>query len=331
MSDKVQANAMSPQNMTRSEIPSTSQNPSGSKRRFGQDLPRLSREKLDTLHAEGRCFHCREIGHGQRNCPELSTMKSPQPTNKAGAISFAKMEELARLEEEADVYVGSLGIIKDNPVTEDFRRFEYLEPDSAPTYVREGGYMPLDDYKRFINYTTLMLGMTRIPGQQTMIKMRETKMCVLDPEGTPTIERTMPQIRDKSRRLPEPIVVQVLISGNPIRALLDTGSMADFLSTTAVNLLRLPKETYDKLLSVQLAVHGSQSKINYGTTVNFRYQTIDCKRRFDVANIDTYDAILGTPFFYEHQVAIRFNPSRVIVGSSVPMHRVHNMVFRAGK
>ena len=95
--------------------------------------------------------------------------------------------------------------------------------------------------------------------------------------------------------------------------------MADFISTTVVDQLQLPKETYQKPLAVQLVVHGSRSKINCGTTVRFQYQTIECDRRFDIVNLDNYDAILGTPFMYQHQVTIGFNPFRVIVGSSEPM------------
>jgi len=79
--------------------------------------------------------------------------------------------------------------------------------------------------------------------------------------------------------------------------------MADFLSTKVADQLRLPLTTYEKPLPVQLAVQGSRSKINCGTTVNFQYQTIDCDRTFDVVNLDNYDAILGTPFLYQHQVA----------------------------
>ena len=165
----------------------------------------------------------------------------------------------------------------------------------------------------------LMLGMTRIPGQQTRVKRRGTKKRVLDPEGATMIERTTLRFKDKTRKLPEPIVIQVKINGQPIRALLDTGSMADFLSTTVVDQLHLKRTVYEKPLSVQLAVHGSRSKINCGTTVNLQYQTINCDRRFDIANLDNYDAILGTPFLYQHQVAIGFNPSRVIVGSSDPL------------
>jgi hypothetical protein len=114
-------------------------------------------------------------------------------------------------------------------------------------------------------------------------------------------------------------MVLVKINGHQIRAMLDTGSMADFLSTTVVDQLDLQKEYYAKPLSVQLAVHGSRSKINCGTRANFQYQNISCERRFDVANLDNYDAILGTPFLFQHKVAIGINPSCVIVGSDTPV------------
>ena len=173
--------------------------------------------------------------------------------------------------------------------------------------------------KRLTSYVMLMLGMTTIPGQKNKIKKRGNQKRVADPEGVPAVERTSMRVKDKTRRTPECIVVPVKINGQVIRALLDSGSMADFISTTVADQLRLPKVTYQKPLSVQLAVHGSRSKINCGTTVRFQYQTIDCEKTFDIANLDNYDAILGTPFLYQHQVAIGFNPSRVIVGSSEPI------------
>ena len=173
--------------------------------------------------------------------------------------------------------------------------------------------------KRFTSYVTLMLGMTRLPGQPEKIKKRGNKKRTLDPEGVPAVERTTLQVKDKTRKLPEPIVIQVKINGQPIRALLDTGSMADFLSTTVVDQLRLPRVTYEKPLGIQLAVHGSRSKINCGTTVRFQYQSVNCDRTFNIVNLDNYDAILGTPFLYQHQVAIGFNPSRMIIGSSEPL------------
>jgi hypothetical protein len=138
-------------------------------------------------------------------------------------------------------------------------------------------------------------------------------------EGASSIEKTSMRVKDQARKVPEPIVVLAKINGQEVRALLDTGSMADFVSTTVVEQLRLRKEVYAKPLSVQLAVHGSRSKINCGARVRFQYQSIDCEKLFDVANLDNYDLILGTPFLYQHKVAIGLNPPCVVVGSGEPV------------
>ncbi|EJF55512.1 hypothetical protein DICSQDRAFT_38663, partial [Dichomitus squalens LYAD-421 SS1] len=135
----------------------------------------------------------------------------------------------------------------------------------------------------------------------------------------PAVERNAMKPKDFTRQLPKPIVVTVYVNDKPVRALVDTGSMADFISTTVVDQLGLHKEILAKPLPVQLAVHGSRSKINCGTTVDFKYQGIDCKRRFDVVNLDNYDMILGTPFLFQHKVAIGLNPTRISVGTMDPV------------
>ncbi|KAJ3474054.1 hypothetical protein NLI96_g12674 [Meripilus lineatus] len=132
------------------------------------------------------------------------------------------------------------------------------------------------------------------------------------------IERNAMRTKDLTRKIPKTLVVTVQINGKPVKALLDSGSMADFVSTTIVDQLKLDKEILAKQLPVQLAVHGSRTKINSCTTVEFEYQGIKGPRRFDIANLDTYDVILGTPFFFQHKVAIGFNPSRIVVGCVEP-------------
>lgn len=62
--------------------------------------------------------------------------------------------------------------------------------------------------------------------------------------------------------------------------------------------------------------------MNVSTTVDFEYQNIRERRTFDVANLDTYDLILGTPFLYQHKTLVGFNPEQVTVRSdeSLPIH-----------
>ncbi|KAI0371576.1 hypothetical protein BV20DRAFT_941717, partial [Pilatotrama ljubarskyi] len=134
------------------------------------------------------------------------------------------------------------------------------------------------------------------------------------PNEFPAIERNVMRPKDHTRKAPMPLVVSVLVNGHHARALLDTGCMADFISTTLVDQLKIPTVVLEKQLPVQLAVQGSRSKINRMCAVDFAYQEIDVKRHFDVANLENYDLILGTPFIFQHKVAIGLNPSRVVIG-----------------
>ncbi|KAF9006384.1 hypothetical protein BDZ89DRAFT_894847, partial [Hymenopellis radicata] len=52
------------------------------------------------------------------------------------------------------------------------------------------------------------------------------------------------------------------INESPIRALIDTGSMGDFLSTTVADQLHVEKEELSTPLPLQLAVQGPRSKIS---------------------------------------------------------------------
>jgi len=201
----------------------------------------------------------------------------------------------------------------------------HFKPERIINQMVEAAEIPVEQRKdrfrnkrlKLTNDVMIRLGMASVPGQKP--RKRGGNKLRSDPEGANAIERTTLRIKDKTRRLPETIVVEIKINGQPMRALLDSGSMADFISTKVVDQLKLPKEIYPKPLPVQLAVHGSRSKVNCGTTVQFQYQIINCEKRFDVVNLDNYDAILGTPFLYQHQVAIAFNPSRVVVGSREPL------------
>ena len=118
--------------------------------------------------------------------------------------------------------------------------------------------------------------------------------------------------------LPKPMVVTVKVNGHPCRALIDSGSLGDFVSTTLADQLKLKLVELEDPLGIQLAVQGSRSSVKWRTTVNLEYQTINAPRALDVININSYDLILGTPWMYQHKVSIGFNPPLVIVGSAVP-------------
>lgn len=131
----------------------------------------------------------------------------------------------------------------------------------------------------------------------------------------PALERNAVVTRDATRVVPMPVVIVARINGQNVRALVDSGSLGDFISTTAADQLGVERIHLQKPLTLQLAVQGSRSKVNTGAKVRFQYQEIDEERYLDVANISSYDLILGTPWIFQHQVTIGLNPSRVMVGS----------------
>ncbi|KAG8693823.1 hypothetical protein FRC09_010274 [Ceratobasidium sp. 395] len=69
--------------------------------------------------------------------------------------------------------------------------------------------------------------------------------------------------KDITCKLPKPLVIQAMINGKPVRALIDSGSLGDFISTTAVDQLKLEHEALTKPIGLQMAVAGSKSSINF--------------------------------------------------------------------
>jgi Reverse transcriptase (RNA-dependent DNA polymerase)/Retroviral aspartyl protease len=137
------------------------------------------------------------------------------------------------------------------------------------------------------------------------------------PRGTyVALQRNAAVPKDFTCLVPKPIVIVVQINGHPARALLDSGSLGDFMSTSLADQLKVTKTELEKPLPLQLAVQGSRSKVNWGTTVNFKYQSINEERRFDIANLSNYDLILGTPWLFAHRMTLGLNPARIIVGSN---------------
>jgi len=91
------------------------------------------------------------------------------------------------------------------------------------------------------------------------------------------------------------------------------------MSTTLADQLKVERVKFESPLALQLAVQGSRSKINSGTSVKFEYQGINEERYFDIINISNYDLILGTPWLYQHRVCIGLNPARVVIGSDTSL------------
>lgn len=140
----------------------------------------------------------------------------------------------------------------------------------------------------------------------------------VDRNKYPALQRNAAQVKGNQRILPKPIIIKVMVNDHPARALLDSGSLGDFMSSTLADQLGIKKEPLIVPLALQLAVQGSRSKVNSITTAQLKYQDINERRTFDIINLNSYDLILGTPWMHQHKICIGFNPARVVIGSDEP-------------
>ncbi|KIJ14196.1 hypothetical protein PAXINDRAFT_163398 [Paxillus involutus ATCC 200175] len=140
------------------------------------------------------------------------------------------------------------------------------------------------------------------------------------PMGTyPALQCNSSVPKDFKHVILKPVVIVVNINKRPARALVDTGSLSDFMSSTLAEQLHLPCIELSKPLSVQLAIQGSRSKVHFSTKVLFEYQWIKTEQYFNIINLQNNDLILGTPFLFQHQVMVGFNESKVVVGSDLAL------------
>ncbi|PCH39300.1 hypothetical protein WOLCODRAFT_21409 [Wolfiporia cocos MD-104 SS10] len=175
----------------------------------------------------------------------------------------------------------------------------------------------------------LSLPETSVPPPVLMLYAMGTPAC----QAVPAIQHNAALPRDFRHLIPELAVVVVHINGQPARALLYSGSLSDFMSAKLTHQLKLRTFELEKALLVHLAMQGSRAKVNLGCQPRISYQPIDETQYFDIINLLNYDLILGTPFLFQHQIALGFNPTMVEVGSPTALptegKHVHVLESRA--
>lgn len=99
----------------------------------------------------------------------------------------------------------------------------------------------------------------------------------------------------------------VQVQGNLAHALLDSGSNVDIISTDFAEAMGLKVFELKDPLSLQMARVGSKAKLQYGVFLDLKGPLIDERCYFDVANVEGFDMILGTPFLYSNGITLHFN------------------------
>src|ERR1700723_2382712 len=97
------------------------------------------------------------------------------------------------------------------------------------------------------------------------------------------------------------LVAYVSINGIIACTLFDSGSTTDAVSPDLARVTELP--LLDKPVTLQLGCSGSRSKVNFATTAMINFELVHALTFLDIANLDKYDCILGTPFM-KHKIIL---------------------------
>ncbi|KIJ28411.1 hypothetical protein M422DRAFT_91479, partial [Sphaerobolus stellatus SS14] len=118
--------------------------------------------------------------------------------------------------------------------------------------------------------------------------------------------------------------------GTKAHCLLDSGCEGIMISSDSVRANKLAKFELEKPVILQLACMGSKSTVQYGLTAKILLGKEKYEEYFDIANVNYYNIILGTPFLLRFEILLDFknncvqmvSPSVVATyGSSKPGSR----------
>ena len=139
-------------------------------------------------------------------------------------------------------------------------------------------------------------------------------------DDTPRVYRTsmrrpMGSIRRPKRVDGEQLCLAAYVSINGVKAytLFDSGSTTDSISPDFTRVAQVPVKTLEDPVTLQLGCVGSRSKINYGAETDLEFASINVSTYLDVANLDKYDSILGTPFLRRHGISLDFENQEIVI------------------
>ena len=93
--------------------------------------------------------------------------------------------------------------------------------------------------------------------------------------------------------------------------LFDSGSTTDAVSPDFTQVAKLEVKELVKPVTLQLGCLGSCSKVNFATTAITEFSSINRNTYLDIANLDKYDCILGTPFLRKHGISLDFDRKEI--------------------
>ncbi|KIM72172.1 hypothetical protein PILCRDRAFT_16386 [Piloderma croceum F 1598] len=130
-----------------------------------------------------------------------------------------------------------------------------------------------------------------------------------------SMRRPMGTMTRPIRENDEDLCLAAYVTMNRVKAytLFDSESTTDAVSPNFTHVVNVPIYELEKPLTLQLGCAGSRSKINFGTESHIKFSSIANNTYLDIANLDKYDSILGTPFLRKHGIMLDFDHNEIVI------------------
>ncbi|KAF7427911.1 hypothetical protein PC9H_007128 [Pleurotus ostreatus] len=265
--------------------------------------------------SQSRCYACGNLGHfaSDPTCP-----KRQQP----------KMFAVRDLRDDDDQSVAMMtpdgvdnagrddtGVEDDRP--NEYNRSRYSSPTSEDDKSQsEHGDEPEegDDNDRIAamndDYGERMFAMRNTAQEQQRQSHPTENRVAVWPQGRRYIAR--PQRTSDEKAV---LAMLVDIGGEQAFTLFDSGCTTDSLSPEYARIAKIPYGHLKEPVPLQLGTVGSSSKINFGAEATLKLGPIVSKMYFDIANLDRYDAIIGTPTMRKYGIVLDFAEKCVRIGN----------------
>ncbi|KAF9255417.1 hypothetical protein L218DRAFT_796756, partial [Marasmius fiardii PR-910] len=111
------------------------------------------------------------------------------------------------------------------------------------------------------------------------------------------------------------------LNGVKAFALFDSGSIADAISPDFTRTTKIKIYHLENPVTFQLGTKGSRSHVTYSCTTNYSISSLKEMVRdrdyFDIANVNHYDAVVGTVFMRRHGIVLDFHDDVIKMNNSV--------------
>ncbi|KAG8720975.1 hypothetical protein FRC08_016757 [Ceratobasidium sp. 394] len=113
----------------------------------------------------------------------------------------------------------------------------------------------------------------------------------------------------------QPITGYYRLGGALAHVMFDSGCGTDMVSPEFVRATRLTPTKLEQPIGLQMALIGSRGRINFGLHAELEVGPFKRSHYFDIANIEKYDVILGTPFLKQAGAKLDFARCCVEIGN----------------